>query len=203
MGETLKKFHRLMNAAGDAMDETSHWDALQESITSLEAEVAELQAFDAEVDEMVEVCPECGSWDTEEIHYADDFGSRKCSNCGFRGGPGEDFETYYMVNARSRRVGKELTAKDATIERLTKERDRLVADGLEALSEEDMRRMFGDENVDADAKIGAFVARHAIAKAKDKATIEKLRGLLREAIRGNYYPDDFNERVNKALKGGE
>ena len=89
-----------------------------EPYQALQAEVAELRAFDAEVDEMVEVCPECGSWDTEEIHYAEDFGSRKCISCGFSGGPGEDFETYYMVNARSRRVGKELAAKDATIERL-------------------------------------------------------------------------------------
>ena len=92
--------------------------ASHKRMDELKAEVAELRAFDAEVDEMVEVCPECGSWDTEEIHYAEDFGSRKCISCGFSGGPGEDFETYYMVNARSRRVGKELAAKDATNERL-------------------------------------------------------------------------------------
>ena len=43
-----------------------------------------------------------------------------------------------------------------------------------------MRRMFGDEKVDADAKIGEFVVRHAVAKAEDKATIERLLGQLRD-----------------------
>lgn len=87
---------------------------------------------------------------------------RNCSTCD---------ETEKALRAK-------INALEAERDELAKKVDRLVADGLEALSEEEMRRLFGDENVDADAKIGAFVARHAVAKAEDKATIERLQSVL-------------------------
>ncbi len=39
-------------------------------------------------------CPECGSFDVEEIAYEDDFGSMECRQCKYQGGPGEDFPAY-------------------------------------------------------------------------------------------------------------
>lgn len=36
-------------------------------------------------------CPQCSSFDVEEIGYEDDFGSMACKICGYQGDPGEDF----------------------------------------------------------------------------------------------------------------
>ena len=63
-----------------------------------------------EIDEMTEVCPECGSWDTEEHHYPDDMMSYRCRWCRYTGSPGEDFPAYYKVVARCRHLERQRRA---------------------------------------------------------------------------------------------
>jgi hypothetical protein len=42
-------------------------------------------------EEKVFCCPECDSFEVEEIGYEDDFCSMRCKDCGYQGDPGEDF----------------------------------------------------------------------------------------------------------------
>lgn len=65
-----------------------------------------------DIDVSTFVCPECGSWDTEQHGHSDD--SRRCNNCDYVGGPGEDFPCYYHVVARAR-------AAEAEVDRLRPE----------------------------------------------------------------------------------
>jgi len=61
--------------------------------SAAEREKALVLELDAALEEPDFRCPECGSFDTEELHYEDDFSSRRCNECSFYGGPGEDFPT--------------------------------------------------------------------------------------------------------------
>lgn len=61
----------------------------------------------------------------------------------------------------------------------------LAYGALEPLSDEDMRRIFGSENVDAEAQIASFVARHAIEDVRLQAENAKLRALIAECLAFN------------------
>lgn len=63
---------------------------LQKVITFLKA--AEPWVIESELHHVGEAyCPECNSFNVEEISYENDFGSMHCIQCDYQGGPGEDF----------------------------------------------------------------------------------------------------------------
>lgn len=94
-------------------------------------------------------CPECGSFDTEELHWADDFASRECRECGYQGEPGEDFPTFTKQAA-------EIRALRAQVERLEGERDGLKDSLREelAISTERLKELDQRDSDDAAAAAG-------------------------------------------------
>jgi len=79
----------------------------------LERVRSDLAAFDDEY-----VCPECKSYNAQEISYEDDFGSMRCGDCGYAGEPGEDFPTSRKIRDELARAEAERDEARAELERV-------------------------------------------------------------------------------------